>query len=87
MNDATQEMEYAKSIAFKKIKKNFELRIVYSTAYSLALLASDKIESCYSETEHFFDFAVSAIIHQEAGGVITNIDGGTLSLSKGFIAS
>jgi len=71
----------------KKLYNDFELRILYSTAYSLALLASGKIEACYSEADNYYDFAAGAVIIKEAGGIISNLDGSQIDSSKGFIAS
>jgi|SRR5579862_521967 len=72
---------------FKKLYNDFELRILYSTAYSLALLSSGQIEACYSEADHYYDFAAGAVILKEAGGCISNLDGSSIDSSRGFIAS
>jgi myo-inositol-1(or 4)-monophosphatase len=81
---ATTETQWS---TFKKLHHDFELRILYSTAYSLSLLASGKIEACYSEADHYFDFAAGAVLVEEAGGAISSLSGSAIDASRGFIAS
>jgi fructose-1,6-bisphosphatase/inositol monophosphatase family enzyme len=36
---------------------------------------------------HYYDFAAGSVIIKEAGGIISNLDGGLIDSSRGFIAS
>ena len=93
-NDAKAFLNYegrlksdAEWATFKRLYNLFDLRIVYSTAYSLTALASGKIDACYSEVDQYFDYSAAGLIITEAGGKITNIDGSPLDKSRGFVAS
>jgi len=67
------------------------LRMFYSTAYVVALLAQGKLDACYSADDQYYDFATAIIIVAEAGGAISNAQGEPPghcnSFLDGFIAS
>ena len=74
---------------FKNItNKSFTVRITGSAIYDYCLVASGKIDSRIWNNSKMYDFAAGVLIVEEAGGKITDINGGPITLkSKDVVAS
>jgi myo-inositol-1(or 4)-monophosphatase len=68
--------------------KAFNIRMFGSSARQLTYLAEGKLDAIIEFDDHPWDFAAGACILEEAGGKITNLQGGVLThKDHGFLAS
>lgn len=68
--------------------KAFNIRMLGATSRQMTYLAEGKMEAVIDFEDHPWDFAAGACIIEEAGGKLTNIEGGELTYRHhGYIAS
>ena len=70
------------------LEKGAILRYFGATALDLAYLASGRIDACWYYTSQPWDVAAGLVIVQEAGGIVTALDGSAATMhSKAFLAA
>jgi myo-inositol-1(or 4)-monophosphatase len=55
-----------------------------SAALNLAYLAAGRYDAYWSDSTKVWDIAAGVLLVQEAGGVVTSLDGGRLSLERPY---
>jgi len=58
------------------------VRRLGSSALNLAYLAAGRIDAYWATSVQIWDVAAGMLLVQEAGGIVTNVDGGTFDLSR-----
>lgn len=63
------------------------LRRLGSAALNLAFVAAGRLDGYWATTVKIWDVAAGIVIVREAGGIITNLEGGPISLSRPHLAA
>lgn len=82
--DNEQDLKLVQNLA----TKNISLRVIGSTALSLAYLSSGRCDVFIKRHEKYWDIAAGMLLVREAGGIVSDINGKThTSTEDGIIAS